>query len=80
MNAMIIQYRTRPEAAADNRRLVEAVLRAATRGQSWNNSPRSPSSGWIWTPGWSPAAGAGGGCRERSRLTRGSDLGVVVAA
>ncbi len=31
MSAMIIQYRTHPEAAAENRRLVEAVLRAAAR-------------------------------------------------
>jgi hypothetical protein len=31
MSATIIQYRTRPEAAAENRRLVEAVLRDAVR-------------------------------------------------
>jgi hypothetical protein len=31
MSAMIIQYRTHPEAAAENRRLVEAVLRDAAR-------------------------------------------------
>jgi hypothetical protein len=31
MSAMIIQYRTRPEAAAENRRLVEAVLRDAAK-------------------------------------------------
>lgn len=29
MSAMIIQYRTRPEAADENRRLVEAVIREA---------------------------------------------------
>ncbi|HVV11771.1 hypothetical protein [Amycolatopsis sp.] len=31
MSATIIQYRTRPEAAAENRRLVEAVLREAAQ-------------------------------------------------
>jgi hypothetical protein len=31
MSATIIQYRTRPEAAAENRRLVEAVLRDAAQ-------------------------------------------------
>ncbi|HEY3708849.1 MAG TPA: hypothetical protein VGL64_05690 [Amycolatopsis sp.] len=33
MSAMIIQYRTRPEAAAENRRLVEAVLRDAAKAE-----------------------------------------------